>query len=174
MKNNSLGLIETWGLVPAIEAADAASKAARVSLLGYELARAGLVTVKVVGDVAAVQAAVSAGAAAAAKMGKVVSVHVIPRPDRQLRITPPATGKPPERPEAGSSSPLPPSRESPLEAPAPVAEKAAIPEAPTQPGLPEPGAPIKPASGSAGTGKRKKRQPFKSEGLAKTKPPSRH
>ncbi|OHE21549.1 MAG: ethanolamine utilization protein EutM, partial [Syntrophobacterales bacterium GWF2_56_9] len=78
MKNNSLGLIETWGFVPAIVAADAASKAALVSLRGYELARAGLVTIKVVGAVAAVKAAVSAGAAAAEKVGKVSSVHVIP------------------------------------------------------------------------------------------------
>src|SRR4030042_1714552 len=89
MKNNSLGLIETWGIVPAIVAADAASKAALVSLLGYELARGGLVTIKVVGDVAAVKAAVSAGAAAAEKVGKVISVHVIPRPDRQLPIIQP-------------------------------------------------------------------------------------
>lgn len=84
MKNMSLGLIETLGWVPAIIAADAASKAAVVSLLGYELARAGLVTVKVTGDVAAVQAAVAAGAAAAEQVGRVVTVHVIPRPDRQL------------------------------------------------------------------------------------------
>jgi ethanolamine utilization protein EutM len=84
MKKLSLGLIETWGWVPAIVAADAACKAAAVSLLGYELARAGLITVKVVGDVAAVQAAVAAGAAAAKKVGRVISVHVIPRPDRQL------------------------------------------------------------------------------------------
>lgn len=60
MKNRSLGLMETWGWVPAIVAADAASKAAVVSLLGYELARTGLVTVKVAGEVAVVQAAVAA------------------------------------------------------------------------------------------------------------------
>ena len=106
MEKGSLGLIETWGYVPAIEAADAGSKAANVTLLGYEEVRAGLVTVKFVGDVAAVRAAVTAGAAAAGKVGKVVSVHVIPRPDRQLRITP---GGPPtpgdEQPEPPPPSP---------------------------------------------------------------------
>src|SRR5208283_4714672 len=102
MEKGSLGLIETWGYVPAIEAADAGSKAANVTLLGYEVVKAGLITVKFVGDVAAVRAAVTAGSAAAGKVGKVVSVHVIPRPDRQLRITPggPPTpgGKQPEPP----------------------------------------------------------------------------
>lgn len=110
MKNNSLGFIETWGFVPAIVAADAASKAALVSLLGYELARAGLVTIKVVGDVAAVTAAVSAGAAAAEKIGHVISVHVIPRPDRQLRISQPG----PKGPEKTHET-VPPSAPPPLE-----------------------------------------------------------
>jgi len=157
MKNNSLGLIETWGLVPAIVAADAASKAAMVSLLGYELARAGLVTVKVVGDVAAVSAAVSAGAAAAKQVGKVVAVHVIPRPDRQLRISPSAPESPQERPKAGPSSSPPAPQESPPEAP-PITEEKVTAE---QPGLPERGAPTKPALDSPRTGKRKKRQPSK-------------
>ena len=85
MRGQSLGLIETWGFVPAVVAADAASKAAMVSLQGFELARGGLVTVKLSGDVGAVKAAVTAGSAAAEKVGKVVSAHVIPRPDRQLR-----------------------------------------------------------------------------------------
>ncbi len=97
MEKGSLGLIETWGYVPAIEAADAGSKAANVTLLGYEEVRAGLVTVKFVGDVAAVRAAVTAGAAAAGKVGKVVSVHVIPRPDRQLRIAPAGPPTPGEK-----------------------------------------------------------------------------
>ncbi len=88
MKKLSLGLIETWGYTPAIEAADAGTKAANVNFLGYEITRVALVTVKFVGDVAAVQAAVSAGEQAAKKVGKVVSVHVIPRPDPQLRIEP--------------------------------------------------------------------------------------
>ena len=88
MKNKSLGLIETWGYVPAIEAADAGTKAAVVTLLGYEITKTALVTVKFIGDVAAVKAAVSAGTAAAKKVGKVVSVHVIPRPDPQLYMLP--------------------------------------------------------------------------------------
>ena len=88
MKTKSLGLIETWGFIPAIEAADAGAKAADVILIGYEITKVALVTVKFRGDVAAVMAAVSAGAAAARKVGKVVAVHVIPRPDRQVPIEP--------------------------------------------------------------------------------------
>jgi microcompartment protein CcmL/EutN len=87
MEKESLGLIETLGLVAAIEAADAGAKAANVKLRGYEQARAGLITVIFAGDVAAVRAAVSAGAAAAKRVGKVVSVHVIARPDRQLQVS---------------------------------------------------------------------------------------
>ena len=86
MKKKSLGLIETWGFIPAIEAADAGVKAADVILIEYEITKVALVTVKFRGDVAAVEAAVSAGAAAARKVGKVVAVHVIPRPDRQVPI----------------------------------------------------------------------------------------
>jgi microcompartment protein CcmL/EutN len=86
MKKESLGLIETNGLVAAIEAADAGTKAAKVTFRGYERARAGLITVVFVGDVAAVRAAVSAGAVAAKQVGTVVSVHVIARPDKQLRV----------------------------------------------------------------------------------------
>lgn len=88
MKNKSLGLIETWGFIPAIEAADAGVKAADVVLIGYEITKVALVTVKFRGDVAAVKAAVSAGGAAARKVGKVVAVHVIPRPDRQVPVEP--------------------------------------------------------------------------------------
>ncbi len=80
----ALGLIETRGLVGAIEAADAMVKAANVSLAGRERIGAGLVTVKVNGEVAAVKAAVDAGAAAAQRVGELISVHVIPRPDEQL------------------------------------------------------------------------------------------
>jgi len=108
MKNRSLGLMETWGWVPAIVAADAASKAAVVSLLGYELARTGLVTVKVAGEVAAVQAAVAAGAAAAEEVGRVVTVHVIPRPDSQLwrpQHGPGGPQRPDETSMPGGSSP---------------------------------------------------------------------
>jgi BMC domain-containing protein len=88
MEKESLGLIETVGMVPAIEAADAGSKAANVVFRGIGHARAGLITVMFVGDVAAVRAAVTAGAAAARLVGNVVSVHVIARPDRQLHISP--------------------------------------------------------------------------------------
>lgn len=81
MARQALGLIETAGLVAAIEAADAAVKSADVKLIGYELTRGGGWTVvKIVGDVAAVQAAVQAARAAAGGVGKVVATHVIPRP----------------------------------------------------------------------------------------------
>jgi microcompartment protein CcmL/EutN len=82
----ALGLIETRGLVGAIEAADAGLKAAQVRLAGTERADAGLVTVKFVGDTASVKAAVDAGAAAAERVGQLVSVHVIPRPHEELGI----------------------------------------------------------------------------------------
>lgn len=77
---DALGMIETKGLVGAIEAADAMVKSANVNLIGYEKIGSGLVTVMVRGDVGAVKAATDAGAAAAQKVGEVVSVHVIPRP----------------------------------------------------------------------------------------------
>jgi hypothetical protein len=139
MEKGSLGLIETWGYVPAIEAADAGSKAANVTLLGYEVVKAGLITVKFVGDVAAVRAAVTAGSAAAGKVGKVVSVHVIPRPDRQLRITP---GGPPT---PGEKQPEPPPPSPPCEegaettprVPAPLEEEQ--PEPPPVPSAPAKG-----------------------------------
>ena len=80
----ALGLIETRGLVGAIDAADAGLMAAPVELLGSEQADAGLVTVLFAGDTAAVKSAVDAGAAAAERVGQLVSVHVIPRPDPEL------------------------------------------------------------------------------------------
>lgn len=80
----ALGLVETKGLVGAIEAADAGLKAANVRLLATERADAGLVTVMFGGDVAAVKAAVDAGAAAAERVGHLVSAHVIPRPHAEL------------------------------------------------------------------------------------------
>ena len=78
--NEALGMIETKGLVGAIEAADAMTKSANVRLVGYEKIGSGLVTVMVRGDVGAVKAATDAGAVAAAKVGELVSQHVIPRP----------------------------------------------------------------------------------------------
>lgn len=80
MTAEALGMVETKGLVGAIEAADAMVKAANVSLVGYEKIGSGLVTVMVRGDVGATKAAVEAGSAAAAAVGTVVSTHVIPRP----------------------------------------------------------------------------------------------
>lgn len=80
MKSEALGLIETKGLVGSIEAADAMVKAANVVLIGKEFVGGGLVTVMVRGDVGAVKAATDAGAAAAQRIGELVSVHVIPRP----------------------------------------------------------------------------------------------
>ena len=78
--SEALGMIETKGLVGAIEAADAMTKSANVALIGYEKIGSGLVTVMVRGDVGAVKAAVDAGAFAAEKVGEIVSQHVIPRP----------------------------------------------------------------------------------------------
>lgn len=80
MKYEALGLIETKGLVGSIEAADAMVKAANVYLIGKEHVGGGLVTVMVRGDVGAVKAATDAGAAAAQRVGELISVHVIPRP----------------------------------------------------------------------------------------------
>jgi len=80
----ALGLIETKGLIGAIEAADAMVKAANVKLVSKEKITAALVTVKIIGEVAAVKSAVDAGAAAAQRVGQLVSAHVIPRPDEQL------------------------------------------------------------------------------------------
>lgn len=89
MKNEALGMIETKGLVACIEAADAMVKAANVQMIGYEKIGSGLVTVMVRGDVGAVKAAVDAGAAAAGRVGEVVSTHVIPRPHTDVeRILP--------------------------------------------------------------------------------------
>ncbi|HOX23642.1 MAG TPA: ethanolamine utilization microcompartment protein EutM, partial [Elusimicrobiales bacterium] len=80
----ALGMIETKGLVPCIEAADAAVKAANVKLAGYEKIGSGLVTVLFRGEVAACRASCDAGAAAAQRVGEVVSVHVIPQPHGDL------------------------------------------------------------------------------------------
>jgi len=80
----ALGLIETKGMVGAIEAADAMCKAAKVTLLGKEISGGGLVTVMVRGEVGAVKAATDAGAAAARRVGELLSVHVIPRPALDL------------------------------------------------------------------------------------------
>lgn len=80
----ALGMIETKGFVCLIEAADAMLKAANVQMVGWEKVGSGLVTAFVTGDVAAVKAAIDAGASAAGKIGEVVSVQVIPRPHDEL------------------------------------------------------------------------------------------
>ena len=84
MNTNSLGMIETKGLVGAIEAADAMVKSANVQLVGKEQVGGGLVAVMVRGDVGAVKAATDAGAAAAEKVGELVSVHVIASPHTEV------------------------------------------------------------------------------------------
>lgn len=89
----ALGMIETRGLVACIEASDAMVKAANVRLTGYLPVGSGMVSAYVKGDVAAVKAAVDAGAAAASKVGEVVSVHVIPRPHEDLKDLVPAGKK---------------------------------------------------------------------------------
>jgi microcompartment protein CcmL/EutN len=97
MNEEALGLIETRGWVAMVEASDAMVKAARVQLVHYEKIGGGYVTTVVRGDVAAVRAATEAGAAAAAKVGEVVSVHVIPRPHSMLEEVLPI-----RRPEAAA------------------------------------------------------------------------
>lgn len=80
MKNVALGMIETYGYVGAIEAADVCLKAANVTLLGCEFVKGGLVTIHIRGDVGAVKASIDAAAAAVHKIGRLLSTHVIPRP----------------------------------------------------------------------------------------------
>ena len=82
----ALGMIETKGLVGSVEAADAIVKAANVTLTGKVLVGGGLVTVMVRGDVGAVKAAVDAGAAAAERVGELISIHVIPRPHSEVEM----------------------------------------------------------------------------------------
>lgn len=103
---NALGMIETRGLVAAIEAADAMVKAANVTLTRKEEVGGGLVTVMVRGDVGAVKAAVDAGAAAAERVGELISIHVIPRPHEELEwiLTDPDPGVAPKAPEDDSDA----------------------------------------------------------------------
>ena len=100
MDTNSLGMIETKGLIGAIEAADAMVKSANVQLVGKEQVGGGLVTVMVRGDVGAVKAATDAGAAAAEKVGELISVHVIARPHTEVYVILPK-GRPNQGPQAG-------------------------------------------------------------------------
>ena len=84
MALQAIGMVETRGLVALLEASDAMCKAANVEMIGWNKAGGGLVTAFVKGEVAAVKASVDAGAAAASKLGEVVTVHVIPRPHDDL------------------------------------------------------------------------------------------
>jgi ethanolamine utilization protein EutM len=94
MAMQALGMVETRGLVALIEASDAMCKAASVELIGWDKVGSGMVTAFIKGDVAAVKASVDAGAAAAAKIGEVVSVHVIPRPHDDLSYAIPSKAEP--------------------------------------------------------------------------------
>ena len=109
MEKQALGLIETKGLVGAIEAADAMVKAANVTLIGKENIGSGLVTVMARGDVGAVKASVEAGASAAKRVGELVSAHVIPRPHDEVEDILPKQGvaeKPAaEKPAAKKTAP---------------------------------------------------------------------
>lgn len=131
----ALGMIETKGLVAAIEAADAMVKAANVSLQCKEHVGGGLVTVMVRGDVGAVKAATDAGAAAAERVGELISVHVIPRPHGEveeiLGELPPPAAEPAPKPEP----PAPPKPEQP---PEPIALPDPEPEPPAREAAPEP------------------------------------
>ena len=97
MPFEALGLIETKGLIGAVEAADAMVKTANVVLVGKDYIGAGYVTVMVRGDVGAVKAATDAGAAATRRVGELVSVHVIPRPHTEVEKILPKCDKDPER-----------------------------------------------------------------------------
>src|ERR671929_624197 len=93
MALEALGLVETRGLIGSVEAADAMVKAANVTLVGKEYIGAGYVTVMVRGDVGAVKAATDAGAAAARRVGELISVHVIPRPHTEVERVLPRNGR---------------------------------------------------------------------------------
>src|ERR671911_1847128 len=93
MASEALGMVETRGLIGSVEAADAMVKAANVVLVGKEYIGAGYVTVMVRGDVGAVKAATDAGAAAARRVGELISVHVIPRPHGEVERVLPRGGK---------------------------------------------------------------------------------
>jgi len=104
---DALGMVECRGLVAMIEAADTMVKTANVRLVGYEKVDAGLVTAIVRGEVGAVKAAVEAGAAAARRIGEVVSVHIIPRPHGEVDEGVPVlhTGETSRKPVSGSVPP---------------------------------------------------------------------
>jgi ethanolamine utilization protein EutM len=98
----ALGMIETRGLVPLVEASDAMLKSANVTLIGWQKIGSGMVTALVVGDVAAVKAAIDAGSAAAGRVGEVIGVQVIPRPHEDLGSVLPLAAKAPATAPAGT------------------------------------------------------------------------
>ena len=100
---DALGMIETKGFVGMVEAADAAVKAARVELVGYEKIGGGYVTMIVRGDVAAVKAAIEAGARGAERVGELVSTHVIPRPHNNIDLVLPLGRADQAKAESGST-----------------------------------------------------------------------
>ncbi len=105
MSLEALGMVETKGFIGAVEAADAMVKSANVQLIGKEYIGAGYVTIFVRGDVGAVKAATDAGAAAARRVGELVSVHVIPRPHGEVeRILPKGVGYSPDEKALGGTS----------------------------------------------------------------------
>jgi len=123
MLEYALGLVENRGLVGSIEAADVMLKTANVALLGTEYVRDGLVTVEIVGEVAAVKVAVEAGAAAASRVGTLLSSHVIPRPDDEIEPILRQRSAAPTTLEAPAPDPATPRRK----APAPPSRNAAAP-----------------------------------------------
>ena len=105
MSLEALGMVETKGFIGAVEAADAMVKSANVQLIGKEYIGAGYVTIFVRGDVGAVKAATDAGAAAARRVGELISVHVIPRPHGEVeRILPKGVGYSPDEKALGGTS----------------------------------------------------------------------
>ena len=102
MAQPAVGMIETKGIVPLIEASDAMLKAANVQMIGWDKVGSGLVTSFVTGDVAAVKAAIDAGAESAGRIGEVVGVHVIPRPHDELGAMLPQPSKAGASKSAGS------------------------------------------------------------------------
>jgi ethanolamine utilization protein EutM len=100
----ALGMIETKGLVAAVEAADAMTKTAEVHLVGYELATGGFTCVKIVGEVAAVKSAVETASARSAQVGELTSVHVIPRPHKEIDTIVQSTTTPPSPSSLGAKT----------------------------------------------------------------------
>jgi microcompartment protein CcmL/EutN len=123
----ALGLVETRGLVAAIEAADAMVKAANVTLVGREKTDPALITVKIVGETAAVKAAIEAGAAAVKRIGELVSIHIIPQPDEQMITLLPEISDDKAEPSSKGTFVEPPQEKETKEKPAPVKEKKSLP-----------------------------------------------